>query len=150
LKNKGIKFRLVISGSINPHFPNYKSKFKEILDSYSDIIYEYLGYVKEKDIINLFLKSDLIILSYNIPGGHSGVLEQSMFFNLPAIVLDFTEYREQAKGNPLVKIIKPEEIGNALILNLNLKENDIIEVKNKIILTQDNIKSIANTISEGN
>ncbi|KQB35976.1 MULTISPECIES: glycosyltransferase [Acidiplasma] len=143
LKNKGAKFRLIISGGVNSHFPDYESKFKNLLDLYSNIIYEYLGYVQEKDLINIFLKADLILLPYNVPGGHSGVLEQGMFFEVPIIAFDFPEYREQASGNPTVKLIKPEDLSTVLMSNLNSnKKNDIIEIENKIILVNDNIKSI--------
>lgn len=98
LKQKGIEFRLIISGGLNHHFPDYGDIFRNILSSYSDIIDRYIGSVKERDIMNLFLEADLLILSYNTPGGHSGVLEQAIFFEVSTIVIDFPEYREQASN----------------------------------------------------
>ncbi len=150
LKDDGIKFRLIISGGVNLHFPDYEAKFKKILDSYSNIIDEYIGYVKEKDIMSIFLKADLLILPYNTPGGHSGVIEQGKFFEVPTLAFDFPEYKEQANGNPIVKLIKPEElyITLASVLNSNQRPN-IIKIENKIILTSHNVESILNTTGGG-
>ena len=143
LRNEGVKFKLIISGGINTHFSNYKAKFNKLIADYSDTVDEYLGYVKEKEIMNIFLKSDLIILPYNTPGGHSGVLDQSMFFEVPTIAFDFPEYREQSLGSQNVKLIKPEELITVLKEVLNFEEkNDIINIESKIRFVRKNIKSI--------
>lgn len=104
LKKQGIKFKLIISGGTNHHFSNYEEKFHELLASYSDVINEYLGPIDERRILEIFLDTSLLILPYNTPGGHSGVLEQAIFYETPTVVLDFPEYREQAKGVASVKI----------------------------------------------
>jgi glycosyltransferase involved in cell wall biosynthesis len=150
LKNKGIKFKLVISGGINTHFPDYQAKFKKLLDNYSDIVDEYLGYVKEKDIFNIFSRASLLILPYNAPGGHSGVLEQAIFFNLPTIAIDFPEYEEQSNGNSFINLMNPKDFREVLMLSLNnLERRNMIEVKNKIISIQNSIKLIVKDIKEG-
>jgi glycosyltransferase involved in cell wall biosynthesis len=146
LKNKGIKFKLVISGGINTHFLDYQAKFKKLLDNYADIVDEYLGYVKEKDIMDIFLKADLLILPYNTPGGHSGVLEQALLFNLNTIAIDFPEYEEQAAGNSFIKLTNSEHLCEVLMLCLNLRDNKrTIEIRNKVIITQNNIKFVIDT-----
>ena len=89
LEREGTRFRLVISGGINHRFPEYKREFQKLLYSYSDIINEYLGPVTEKDIMKIFLDASLLILPYNTPGGHSGVLEQALFVEVPTIAIDF-------------------------------------------------------------
>ena len=143
LRDEGIKFKLIISGGINNHFPNYETTFKKLLDYYSNIVDEYLGYVKEKEIMNIFLKSDLIILPYNTPGGHSGVLDQSMFFEVPTITFDFPEYREQSLSSQNVKLIKPEELIIFLKTLLNFNEkNDTLNIESKIRFICNNIESI--------
>lgn len=143
LQNRGIKFRLVISGGVNDHFPNYRSTFKKLLDLYSNIIDEYLGYVKERELVDIFLKTDLILLPYKTPGGHSGVLEQAMFFEVPVIAFDFPEYREQAAGNDTVSIIKQEEFVKVLMRRLNsINKNDTVNIEVKIREVSNNVKSI--------
>lgn len=143
LKEKGYKFKLVISGGLNHHFSNFKADFKSTLELYQDVIDAYLGYVTEKDIMEIFMDTDLIVLPYNTPGGHSGVLEQAMFFEVQTIAFDFPEYREQTSGNPLVKLIKPSELNETLIAYLNSYEkNCVLNIEKKIRLVCDNVKTI--------
>lgn len=118
MKEFGIKFRLIISGGINHHFSEFEKKFHELLNSYSDIIDQYLGPVKEKEIMKIFLEANLLILPYNTPGGHSGVLEQAVFFNLPTIAIDFQEYREQVTGVKNVRLVKSDRLTENIIGNL--------------------------------
>ncbi len=142
LKREGGKFKVVISGGINHHFPEYNRKFQELLLSYSDVIDEYIGHVTEKDIMKIFLKASLLILPYNTPGGHSGVLEQAIFFGLPTIAIDFPEYREQVNGINFVRLINYED-DLKLIVKILLP---IYNVKNiKIIVKEKIQQSIRNT-----
>lgn len=119
LKEEGLKFNLLISGAINHHFPEYQKEFDNLLSRYGSIIDKYLGYVEEKDIMNLFFDADLLILPYNTPGGHSGVLEQAIFFEVPTVAIDFPEYREQAGGLKIIKLVTIEglykTVGNMLL-----------------------------------
>lgn len=143
LKSKGVKFKLVISGTINHHFPEYNRKFQDILRSYSDVIDKYLGPISERDIMKIFLKSSLLILPYNAPGGFSGVLEQAIFFEVPTIAIYFPEYREQAKGNLNVKLINPDEFSFALQDWLgSFKRTQIIHINSKVMLASKNIRRI--------
>ena len=98
IKDAGGKFRLVISGGINYHFPEYEKYFKETLKKYADLGYNLIGPLPEKKIMDIFLEADLLILPYNTPGGHSGVLEQAIFFDVPTIAISFPEYVEQTSG----------------------------------------------------
>lgn len=133
LKEKGIKFNLVISGGINHHFPGYQEKFYELLAEYHDVISEYLGPISENKILEIFLKTNLLILPYNTPGGHSGVLEQAIFFETPTVVLDFLEYREQAKGVAGVKVTSTRDFERSIyeMLALSTKTTEL-EINKKI------------------
>lgn len=143
LKEKGTKFRLVISGGINYHFPEYKRKFNDLLNSYTDIVDEYLGPVAEKDIMKIFLNANLLLLLYNTPGGHSGVLEQAIFFEVPAITIDFPEYREQTMSIENVILMNAIFFSSDLLnksLNMNSKKE--LRVKGKIEESIKNIKDL--------
>ena len=143
LKREGVKFRLVISGGLNPHFPEYKRKFQELLHCYSEVIDEYLGPVTEKDIMKIFLDAHLLILPYNTPGGHSAVLEQAMFFEVPNIAIDFPEFREQANGTSNVKLVSHAEFPFALACCLeSLEGMRKIYINGKIMLVGANIRRI--------
>jgi len=142
----GGKFRLVISGGINHHFPEYKRKFQELLHSYSDVINEYLGPVTEKDIMKIFLAASLLILPYNTPGGHSAVLEQAIFFEVPTIAIDFPEYREQAMGHKNIVLTKSDKLNGELINKcLRIKPESTIRVKSNVQECQKNLEYILKT-----
>ncbi len=140
LRDLKVDFKLILSGGINHHFPKYKNTFNELLIKYSDVVHKYLGYVKEKDIMDLFVRADLVILPYNTPGGHSGVLEQAIFFDVPAIVLDFPEYREEARGKGNVVFCNSDEIEITIkkVLLRNSKKTNLI-TKNLIMDSIENI-----------
>ena len=149
LKKEGVKFKLVISGGLNRHFPDYEEKFNDLLHFYSDVIDEYLGPVTEKDVMNIFLNANLLLLPYNAPGGLSGVLEHAIFFEVPTIAIDFPEYREQARGVTNVKLVSAEnycgaieEIMKNLINEAELKisikiKEAILETRQLLILHED-------------
>jgi hypothetical protein len=134
----------VITGGINHHFPEYEKHFREILDKYH-FAGCYKGPVTEKEIFTLFTNSDLLLLPYNSPGGHSAVLEQALFFEVPTIAIDFPEYREQSKGVEFVRFANNEQefldcVKSAL---LEFKQHgETIQVKEKIKYSVNNIKHI--------
>jgi len=143
LKIKGFSFKLRISGGINHHFPSYEAKFKDLLSKYSIIIDSYLGYVKEKDIYSLFVDTDLIILPYNTPGGHSGVLEQAMFYEIPTVAIDFPEYKEQSENVDFVTLTSQENLEKTVEeILLKLKRRKEIKIKSKIIETMNNMREL--------
>ncbi len=143
LKEEGAKFRLIISGDYNHHFPEYERKFNELLLFYSDIIDEYLGPVTEKDIMKIFLNADLLLLPYNTPGGLSGVLEHAIFFEIPTIAIDFPEYREQALGSSNVKLVNIGSFSSILANYLEFAE-DVrkINIRDKIMIASANAKHL--------
>ena len=100
----GGKFKLDVSGSVNYHFLEYERKFHELLHSYSDIIDEYAGPITEKGIMKIFLNVSLLILHYNTSEGHSWVLDQAIFFEVPTVAIDFPEYRDQTMEISFVKL----------------------------------------------
>ncbi|MGC9107580.1 MAG: hypothetical protein ACP5IE_05255 [Infirmifilum sp.] len=107
LRDEGFDFDLIISGGINHHFPSYEEQFRSLIQEYG-FANSYVGRVSEMGIMNLFLNTDLLLLPYNTPGGHSGILEQAIFFELPTVGIDFPEYEEEASGINFVKLCKPD------------------------------------------
>ena len=105
LKKSGFIFVLIISGGINVHFPGYKNYFQNVLNKYNSIITMYYGYIPEKELLDLFLDADLIIMPYNVPGGQSGVLEMSSFFGNNVICLDFPEFKEEIKEDDNIILV---------------------------------------------
>ncbi|MEM3754041.1 MAG: hypothetical protein QW778_05600 [Candidatus Micrarchaeaceae archaeon] len=135
IRKEGFKFYLVIGGGINNHFKDYKKKYDALIEKYKDIINEVKGFVEEREIVNLFTSADLLLLSYNAPGGWSGVLEQAIFFEIPVIGIEFPEYKEQAEGHDSVILVKKDNFKNAIkdfIINFKPVQSKIINVKDKL------------------
>ena len=148
LKKRGFDFDLIISGGINHHFKEYEKEFNLLLNRYNKIIKQYLGLVKEADIMKLFTRANLLILPYNAPGGHSAVLEQAIFFEVPTIAIDFPEYEEQTAGISFVKLAISrkdlEEYVSDFLINIhngkfeiNLKEKKERAINNVKVLLYD-------------
>lgn len=143
LRNNGVKFSLTISGSLNATFPSYIIEFESLMKQYSNIIDRYLGKVDEKDMLALFSNSDLVILPYNSPGGHSGVIETGNFFENRIIAIDFPEFEEQSAGSKLITLVKEENMEAAIGVALATKfENRTIAIKKKVEEAQTNIKKL--------
>ena len=130
IHNNGIQFILIITGGINSHFTEYKIEFEKIITRYKEIINDYRGYVKEKDLLSLFTETNLLLLPYNTPGGHSGVLEQAIFFQIPTVAIDFPEYREQTQGCNFIDLVSFDNFYDKVLENLMNYKN----IKSKIKL----------------
>lgn len=129
----GIKFRTLISGSINTHFPAYKIKMDEIIKEYKEIISEVIIPISESNIFDVFRRSDILLLPYRASGGRSGVMDLGAFFDLDVVVFRHIEFKEQASWYNNVHVINPEELQEILLSLLN-KPNPkkLINVDDKI------------------
>ena len=134
LKDSGFKFKVIVAGDINSHFPGYVRIFEETLAKYREVVSDRIGYVSDVDLYSIFLKTDTIILPYVVPGGFSGVLSISTLFRLNIIVPEFDEFKEQSLGYQDVYFVpKNFEAGDIaskveVVLNKNeLGEKKVIE-----------------------
>ena len=145
LKKEGFFFNLIISGGINHHFEEYEKQFNRLLEKSYEIVKQYLGFVSETEILNLFIRADLLILPYNTPGGHSAVLEQAIFFEVPTIAIDFPEFREQTEGIDFVRLIDSRDslklIAKEFLQNGSTRSSKL-NVKEKIELAVCNIQKL--------
>ena len=140
IRDCGIAFNLSITGGISHHFPEYEQHFLNVLKRYN-FVNCYKGPVEEAKIFDIFFTADLLLLPYNTPGGHSAVLEQAIFFEIPAIAIDFPEYREEADGEYNVILCEKFEFYRNIEKNLNVHGNDrVIEIRNKIEKVKQNVK----------
>ena len=149
LRNLGVQFRLIVAGGINVHFPTLNERIKGLFRTYSEIIYQNLGRVKEKDLMNLFLKSDLVIIDYNVPGGFSGVLSSAMFFQKFIISRRYDEFVSQAKDYDKIIFYNENELEKTIrkyVDEIHPKTvPEKINIRNKIISMKIEIKSKLNS-----
>ena len=145
IHNKGIPFRLIITGGINNHFSKYENEFRKIITRYKGIINDYKGYVKEEELLPLFTQTNLLLLPYNTPGGHSGVLEQALFFQIPTVAIDFPEYKEQTLGYDFIELVSVDNFYDKVLENLidnNIKTVVKIPINIKVMEAKMNITKI--------
>ncbi|HTT45852.1 MAG TPA: hypothetical protein VMH38_07580 [Thermoplasmata archaeon] len=114
LASEGVRFKLVLSGTVNPHFPDYVPHLEQLVTKFRSIISSRRGSVSEAEMAEVMLRSDLLLLPYNASGGQSGVMEIASCFDLPSIVSDFPEYREKARTKPTVTLCARDQMADAI------------------------------------
>ncbi|QRF75031.1 hypothetical protein Thermo_00524 [Thermoplasmatales archaeon] len=134
LRSEGLEFYLILSGGVNGNFPDYVNRFNELVKKYSSTIDERLGYVVERDILKLFKRSDLVVIPYNAPGGHSGVLETAIAFDNSVICIKHPEYEEQSTGLDGIVLTDPDHFHEDL--KMCLKENSQCNIKTTINISE--------------
>ena len=133
---------LTISGGINNHFPEYTKYFHDLLNNYADVIDAYPGYVEEKDLMQLFMENEIVLMPYIASGGQSGVLEMASFFENIVVCSDFPEFREEKKSD-LVILTSLDEFETALIKaceNVNTIP-DTVNTHDKVQLVANNVRT---------
>ena len=142
LKIRNHRIRLTVSGGINNHFPGYREYFQSILRKYEDIIDNYLGYVKEEDLLHLFMENEIVLMPYRASGGQSGVLEMASFFENIVVCSDFPEFREEKKSD-LVVLTDLDDFEQSLAKALEMLNEipSVIGVQNKIQTVINNVRT---------
>ena len=148
LRSEGIKFHLTLSGGINTNFPGYLNHFNELAKKYSNVIDERRGYVSEKDILKLFLCSDIVVIPYHVPGGRSGVLNTAISFDTRVICIRHPEFEEQASGINGVILTDPDHFYDDLKINLE-REHDhngkiSIDISAEIMQATESVRQLLN------
>lgn len=144
VRENGTKFDLMITGDINYHFPMYREHLFRVLEKYN-FLECYRGPITEKEIFNVFTTSDLLLLPYNTPGGHSGVLEQAIFFEIPTVAINFPEYGEQTMGINNVRLVSSDvffEVIHDMLAKVKMENR--IPLHGKICEAQEHVKVLLN------
>ena len=146
LRSEGIKFHLILSGDINTNFPGYLNHFNELVKKYSNVIDERRGYVSEKDILKLFLCSDIVVIPYHVPGGRSGVLNTAISFDTQVICIRHPEFEEQASDLNGVILTDPDHFYNDLKINLEREHDDnskiSIDISAEIVQATESVRQL--------
>jgi len=112
--NEGARARLVVAGSDHPNFPGYLERFIRMASPGV----EFLGYVPEEDVENLFVSSDVIVLPYLTATGTSGVFHTACSFGKPIVASDLPEIRELVAEGASAVLVQP---GDPKALNLAIR-----------------------------
>jgi len=87
--------KLLIAGIDHPSTPGYLDALKTKYSGNSCI--QFLGYVPEPELPNLFRRANLLVLPYSSAAGTSGVVHQACEYGLPMVAAGITEIKELAQ-----------------------------------------------------
>jgi len=148
LRRGGIKFHLILSGGINTNFPGYLNHFNELVKKYSNVIDKRQGYVSEKDILKLFLCSDIVVIPYHVPGGRSGVLNTAISFDTQVMCIRHPEFEEQASGLNGVILTDPDHFYDDLKISLEREHvhngKISIDISEEITQATESVRQLLN------
>ncbi len=91
--------KLIIAGSNHPMTPGYVEGIAERYKG--DPRVEFVGYVAEEDIPELFRSSSVLVMPYSSATGSSGVAHLAAEYGLPIICADIPDFHEMAEDEGL-------------------------------------------------
>jgi glycosyltransferase involved in cell wall biosynthesis len=109
--------RLVIAGSNNPNSPGYIESLRERTNSPH---IEFVGYVPEENIPEIFGNASVLVLPYTSAAGSSGVAHLAAQHGVPIISADVPDFREMCENEGLA--IKFYPIGKKVELARQIME----------------------------
>ncbi len=94
LESEMPNIRLIIAGSNHPSTPGYVESVAASTKDTAGI--EFIGYVAEEDIADLFRRASVVVLPYSSATGASGVAHLACEFGVPILSADIRDFREMA------------------------------------------------------
>ena len=94
LESEMPNIRLIIAGSNHPSTPGYVESVAASTKDTAGI--EFIGYVAEEDIADLFRRASVVVLPYSSATGASGVAHLACEFGVPIVSADIRDFREMA------------------------------------------------------
>lgn len=95
--------KLIVAGSNHPNFEGYLETFRE--ETIPNV--EYLGYIQERNIEDLFNSADVVVLPYLTTTGTSGVFHLACGFGKPIVASDLPEIREIISEGASAILVRP-------------------------------------------
>lgn len=95
--------KLVIAGDSHPNFPGYLSELKKSAPPHVD----FLGYLQEEDLANVFSAADVVVLPYLTATGTSGVFHLACGFGRPVVASDLPEIKEMVDDGASAILVPP-------------------------------------------
>jgi glycosyltransferase involved in cell wall biosynthesis len=110
--------RLVIAGTNNTNSPGYIESLREKYRSHPGI--DFIGYVEEDDIPQIFGTSSFMVMPYTSATGASGVANLAAAHGVPIICSDIPDFREMGESGGLA--IKFYPVGDKAALARSMIE----------------------------
>jgi glycosyltransferase involved in cell wall biosynthesis len=99
--------KLVVAGSSHPNFPGYLDEFVKAAIPKVD----FLGYVREEDLAQVFGMADVVVLPYLTATGTSGVFHLACGYGKPVVASDLAEIREMVAEGASALLVPPSDVG---------------------------------------
>src|SRR5579859_1268555 len=107
---------LMIAGTKHPSTPGY---LESLQARYADRKYlQFLGYVPETQLPDLFQKASVLVLPYTSAAGTSGVVHQACEYGLPMVAAAIPELQEVAREHGVSMQFYPPGNGDILVNQL--------------------------------
>lgn len=136
--------RLLVAGSDHPNFAGYLASIKRGI-SLSNV--DFLGYVGENDLAEVFEKVDVVVLPYLTATGTSGVFHLACGFGKSIIASDLPEIRELIAEGASAILVPPGDVNllkGAILSVLDDKElRESMEKRNSMYAQRENWGVIA-------
>jgi glycosyltransferase involved in cell wall biosynthesis len=91
--------RLIVAGGNHPGTPGYVESIAERMKGNSQV--EFLGYVPEGDVADLFRSASIVVMPYSSSAGSSGVAHLACEYGVPIVAADLPEFRDMATAEGL-------------------------------------------------
>jgi len=106
LKAEGKTVKLIIAGTSHPNYPNFLDQF--INAGIPDV--EFLGYVSEDNLEQLFVHADVVVLPYSTTTGTSGVFHLAAGFGRPIVASSLPEIKELVADGAAAMLVPPGDV----------------------------------------
>ena len=97
--------RLVIAGTDHPKTPGYLKSIERRRGFRPEI--QFVGYVPEDDIPQLFQRSTVVVLPYTSSAGSSGIAHLACTYGVPILASDIADFRRLAEEEGLAMELFP-------------------------------------------
>ena len=105
LKKERDDVKLVVAGYSHPSYAGYLEVFVKARLTKT----EFLGYVPEENLAQVFMSSDVVVLPYLAAPGTSGVFHLACGFGCPIVASDLPEIREILADGASALLVPPED-----------------------------------------
>ena len=148
LRREKANVKLIVAGTSHPNFPGFLDDFKK--QRVPKV--EYLGYVPEENLAQVFRSADVVAIPYFTTTGTSGVFHLACGYGKPIVASDLPEIREIVADGASAILVPPgdvEALKNAILQVLsNEKMAAEMGAKNLIFAQKESWSVVAAAYEE--
>jgi glycosyltransferase involved in cell wall biosynthesis len=109
-----------VAGSDHPNFPGFLNRYAKL----NNPKVEYLGYVCDENIVQVFGETDVVVIPYLTMTGTSGVFHLACGYGKPIVSSDLPEIRELLDEGAAALLVPPNDAHALKNAMLKVLSND--------------------------